>query len=69
MKLKTYFSVTKEFLTCSHCLICMECIIACCLNCFERRVICILNLSLLGYVELNAVMSCAVNLSSQWRYM
>lgn len=54
MKLKTYFSVIKELLTCSHCLIYMECIIACCLNCFERSSICILNLSLLGCVQLSA---------------
>lgn len=55
MKLKTYFSVIKELVTYCHSLIYMECIIACCLNCFERRSICILNLSLLGCVELNAV--------------
>lgn len=53
MKLKTYFSVIKELLTCSHCLIYMEGIIACCLNCFERSSICILNWGLLGCVELN----------------
>lgn len=60
MKLKTYFSVIKELLTCSHCLIYMECIIACCLNCFERSSICILNLSLLGCVQLRAVLSHAI---------
>lgn len=42
MKLKTYFSVIKELLTCSHCLICVECIVACCWNWFQRS-ICILE--------------------------
>lgn len=61
MKLKTYFSVIKELLTCSHCLIYMECAMACCLNCFQRKKsICILNLSLVGCVQLNAVMSHAI---------
>lgn len=61
MKLKTYFSVIKELLTCSHCLIYIESTMACCLNCFQRKKsICILNLSLLGCVQLNAVMSHAI---------
>lgn len=41
MKLKTYFSVIKELFICSHWLIYIECIIAGCLNWFQRNSICI----------------------------